>query len=133
MRKYVTFFAAVTAVTSGILVLKLKSVVQDKKHDVIVLARQIHDDKEAMRVIEAEWAYLTTPRILQERSIQFLALMPPRAKQVLADPVIIPFRPDGKEVEKDPGVLLPASLRAKSGAGARAKNKNSALGKGQNL
>ena len=114
MRKSLTFLAGLTAVATGVFVLQLKSTVQDKKKDVTALALQIHDDKEAMRVIEAEWAYLTTPRLLQERSIQFLALMPPRARQILTNPTVIPMRPDGAVVEEDPGVLLPAALNSKS-------------------
>ena len=114
MRKLLTFLAGLTAIVTGVFVLQLKSTVQEKKKDVAALARQIHDDREAIRVIEAEWAYLTTPRLLQERSIRFLALMPPRAKQILTTPTVIPMRPDGALVEGDPGVLLPTALRPKN-------------------
>lgn len=109
MRKLVTVLAAVTAVASGVAVLQLKATVQAKKDDVKALARQIHGDREAIRIVEAEWAYLTAPHVLQDRSIQFLALMPPRAKQIVSDPSAIPMRPRGVEVEADPGVLLPAA------------------------
>ncbi len=113
MRKFVTALAAITAVASGVAVLQLKATVQAKTEDVKALARQIHDDREAIRVIEAEWTYLTTPRVLQERSIEFLALMPPRAKQIVSDPSLVPLRPRGVEVEADPGVLLPTSKKVK--------------------
>ncbi len=109
MRKFVTALAAITAVASGVAVLQLKATVQAKTDEVKALARQIHEDQEAIRVIEAEWAYLTTPSVLQERSIEFLALMPPRAKQIVSDPGAVPFRPKGVEVDGDPGVLLPTA------------------------
>lgn len=114
MRKLVNTLAAVTAVASGVAVLQLKATVQTKKDDVKTLAQQIHEDREAIRVIEAEWAYLTTPRVLQERSIEFLALMPPLAKQIVSEPTAIPFRPKGVDAEADPGVLLPASTKKKT-------------------
>lgn len=109
MRKLVTVLAAVTAVASGVAVLQLKITVQNKQEEVQALAQQIHEDREAIRVLEAEWAYLTTPHVLQDRSIRFLALMPPRAKQIITDPNAIPYRPRGSETDGDPGVLLPTA------------------------
>jgi len=109
MRKAVTVLAAVTAIASGVAVLQLKATIQSKKDDVRALARQIHDDREAIRILEAEWAYQSAPHVLQENSIRFLALMPPKAKQILSSPSIIPFRPKGVDVDADPGVLLPTS------------------------
>lgn len=131
MRKFVTILAAVTAVATGVAALQIKATVQAKTDDVKALARQIHDDREAIRIVEAEWAYLTAPSVLQERSIEFLALMPPRAKQIVGDPSLVPFRPRGVEVEGDPGVLLPARHddegSAKKRAVAKAKKKEREL------
>ncbi|NVJ99424.1 MAG: hypothetical protein HWE25_14825 [Alphaproteobacteria bacterium] len=127
MRRMVTLCAAVTALASGAAVLQLKLAVQEKAEQVEGLAAQIHDDREAIRVLEAEWAFLTTPRALQEKSIKFLALMPPTADQVLEDPTPIPFRPRGIEAESDPGVLLPMREEKKS------KKKTDDRAKGQSL
>lgn len=106
MRRMITIFAAVTALASGAAVLQLKLTVQDKADRLEAMAQQIHEDREAIRVLEAEWAFLTTPRALQEKSIRFLALMPPSADQILTDVTQIPFRPKGIEADADPGVLL---------------------------
>lgn len=106
MRKYVTSFAAVTAIASGVAVLQLKMMVQNKTDDVQVLVQKIYKDQEALRVLEAEWAYRSAPHKLQENSIQFLALMPPVARQIISSPSVIPFR-QGGEVEGGEGVLLP--------------------------
>jgi len=113
MRKLVTSFAAITAISAGAAVLQLKMTVQEKTEEVRALAQKIHDDQAAIRVLEAEWAYLTTPRVLQDRSIQFLALMPPKAKQVLHDPVVIPLRPRGIDVdsEADNSIVLPVAAK----------------------
>lgn len=130
MRRVVTILAAVTAIASGAAVLQLKLAVQNKAADVEALAEQIHRDREAIRVLEAEWAYLTTPRALQDRSIRFLALMPPTAEQVITDPADIPFRPEGIEAESDPGVLLPTANAGggkKEAKGKSAKDKENSL------
>ena len=111
MRKALTIIAAATAIASGAAVLQLKITVQNKVDNVKEIARQIKQDREAIRVLEAEWAYLTTPQVLQDRSVRFLALMPPRAKQIITDPSSIPFRPKGVDVEAGEGVLLPAAQK----------------------
>jgi len=111
MRKFISTLAAITVLASGAAVLKLKVSVQEREEEIRALAQKIHDDQEAIRVLEAEWAYLTTPKSLQDRSVKFLALMPPKARQIIHDPVAVPYRPRGVDVEKgdDKGVLLPAS------------------------
>lgn len=111
MRRMITICAAVTALASGAAVLQLKLAVQEKAEAVEALAQKIHQDREAIRVLEAEWAFLTTPRSLQEKSIRFLALMPPNAEQVVTDITRIPFRPKGVEAGEDPGVLLPTKAK----------------------
>ena len=111
MRRLFTILAAITAVIAGAAVLQLKLAVQEKADEVKALANQIHEDREAIRVLEAEWAFLTTPRSLQDKSVRFLALMPPTAEQILEEPTTIPFRPRGVEAEEDPGVLLPTKAR----------------------
>jgi hypothetical protein len=111
MRKFISTLAAITVMASGAAVLQLKVSVQEKTEEIRGLAQQIHDDKKAIRVLEAEWAYLSTPSALQDRSIEFLALMPPKARQVIHDPVVVPFRPRGVDVEEEKGrgVILPVA------------------------
>ena len=129
MRKIVTCLAAVTAIGAGAGVLQLKNTVQERTDEVRAIARQIHQDEEAIRVLEAEWAYLTAPSLLQDRSIQFLALMPPRAKQILHDPVAIPFRPKGVDVDQSAGdsVVLPAAVKPKQRNSEKPNQKKDSL------
>ena len=114
MRKALTVFAAATAIASGAAVLQLKIAVQDKVDHVKEVAQQIKKDREAIRVLEAEWAYLTTPQVLQDRSIRFLALMPPQAKQIISDPSLIPYRPKGVEVEEGSGASFASCTKRAS-------------------
>ena len=129
MRKIVTCLAAVTAIGAGAGVLQLKNTVQERTDEVRAVALQIHQDEEAIRVLEAEWAYLTAPSLLQDRSIQFLALMPPRAKQILHDPVAIPYRPKGVDVDQNAGadVVLPAAVKPKRQNSEKPKQKRNSL------
>jgi hypothetical protein len=106
MRRYITLLAAGVALLSGAAVLQLKYAVQEQSSKVKDIARQIHRDEEAIRVLRAEWAYKTTPSMLQDRSIKFLALMPPHSDQIVVSPKVIPFRLNvDEEVAPDPGVL----------------------------
>ncbi|WP_262694883.1 cell division protein FtsL [Kordiimonas aquimaris] len=124
MRKAFTAFAAVSAMISGAAVMQLKLAVQEQADEVEVLAQQIHNDRENIRVLNAEWAYLTSPHALQEKSISFLALMPPAPKQILGSLDDIPFRIKGDAVDGDASVLLPSAMTKKKNAPKQKASKN---------
>lgn len=107
MRKAFTAIAALCALMAGAALMQLKLAVQEQAERVAELADQIHDDQETLRILEAEWAYLTSPQFLQEQSIEFLALMPPHPRQVLGDFEEIPMRRRDEKVQSDQTVLLP--------------------------
>ncbi len=115
MRKAINITAAVAVIATGVGVMQLKLAVQEKREAIEMLAHQIQTDRESIRVMEAEWAYLTTPAVLQDMSIDFLALMPSKASQFITDPTVIPMRPKGLEAEDDPGVLLENAFQQKPG------------------
>lgn len=129
MRKTFTVVAAVSALISGAAVMQLKLAVQDQADHVKSIAEQIHADQADIRVLEAEWAYLTSPATLQEKSIEFLALMPPTPKQVLSSAEEVPLRANSEAVDPDDNVLLPTSAKNK----AAQKNKQSATQKGDQM
>lgn len=89
--------------------MQLKHAVQEQAEEVEAIAKQIHADQESLRILEAEWAYLTSPRALQELSIEFLALMPPSPKQVVGSVADIPMRRSDDVVTGDTSVLLPSA------------------------
>jgi hypothetical protein len=124
MHKSITILAFAVAILSGFVVLQLKLSVQAQSETVETLARQIHRDREAIRVLEAEWAHLTTPSMLQDRSIRFMALMPPKAEQIVESPIEIPYRADqSKVVDPDAGVLLPPAKRLGANKEGRRREK----------
>jgi len=109
MRKTFTFIAAVCALASGAALMQLKHAVQEQAEEVEAIAQQIHRDQESLRILDAEWAYLTSPRTLQELSIEFLALMPPSPKQVVGAVSDIPLRRSSEVVNGNTSVLLPTA------------------------
>ena len=105
MRRVLPWIAAGLALIAGVAVMQLKFAVQEKADDVAALAQTIRRDREAIRVLDAEWTYLTSPARLQDQSLRFLALMPPKPEQIVGNPTVIPFRPRGLEAPSDPGVM----------------------------
>lgn len=109
MRKTFAAIAAFCALMTGAALMQLKLAVQEQADKVAALAEQIHQDQESLRILEAEWAYLTSPQALQEQSIEFLALMPPTPRQVIETARDIPLRRSDEVVSEDSSVLLPTA------------------------
>ncbi len=127
MRRVFTTIAAICVLFSGAALMQLKLAVQDQAEKVAALADQIHKDQESIRILEAEWAYLTSPHALQEQSIEFLALMPPSPKQVLGSVAEIPMRRAKEPVSGDDTVLLPAAKKVEPEVSKNSDKKDSAL------
>ena len=94
-RTTVTTLLILLAMVAGVGVMQLKIQIQERTDSVESLARQIRADKEAIRVLKAEWVHLTSPGVLKEKSRKFLLLESPQAEQIIIDPRAIPFRPKG--------------------------------------
>lgn len=109
MRRAFTSIAAICALLSGAALMQLKLAVQDQAERVAALAEQIHQDRESLRILDAEWAYLTSPQALQEQSIENLALMPPMPRQVIEGIREIPLRTSDADVPAEESVLLPTA------------------------
>ncbi len=105
--KFITMLTLAAGVLSGVAVFQIKFKVQEKAKEVEMLAEEILEHREAIRVLRAEWSYLTTPSALQDKSLKFLALMPPTAEQIVASPTSIPYRPEGAKAEEGKPILLP--------------------------
>lgn len=109
MRRAFTIIAAVCALLSGAALMQLKLAVQNQAERVSELADQIHRDEESLRILNAEFAHLTTPQSLQQQSIENLAIMPPRPDQVIGNIGEIPFRRGNSAVSEAHSVLLPTA------------------------
>lgn len=63
---------------------QLKYQVEGLQDRATALNRQIAEDQRAIKVLQAEWAYLTRPQRLQRLSDQFLHLEPVAVHQIAA-------------------------------------------------
>ena len=109
---------------------QLKYRVEGLQHRAEQLNSQIADDRRAIKVLGAEWAYLTRPQRLQRLSGEFLPLIPVHADQIAAmDELplkpVIGLEPAGPVIddlslnpvtgEIDGGPAAPASPRRERG------------------
>lgn len=94
MRQVLTvFFAMLVLASAGGLYL-LKHKVEARRAQVMALERQIMQDSEALRVLEAEWAYLSSPQLVQDHSVRYLRLRPATPDQVVTSLTALPYRLD---------------------------------------
>ena len=118
MLRWLNIVAILAAVAVGIAVVQVKSAVKAQREAVEKIAETIRRDREAIRVLKAEWALLSSPELLQDRAYRFLALMPMQADQIVSSPDAIPMRRRGEDAADDAGVLK-ASAEPKKNAKAR--------------
>lgn len=132
MKRLMMIFLMMATVLSGAVLMRAKYTAQEKARELKVLAHKIHKDREAIRVLRAEWAYKTTPNKLQNQSMDYLALMPIAPSQILSGIDDIPFRRNPVEpVAGTVGVLLPGVKRKQvvSGSGPKAESVTRTAGK----
>jgi len=112
MKRNMKTFLVLGTILMGALLLQTKFTVQEKANELRSLAAQIHRDREALHVLDAEWAYKTSPAKLQEQSLNYLALMPVLPNQILGDLRDVPIRKNIDDpVNGSIGVLLPVQDR----------------------
>ncbi|MFN3232845.1 MAG: hypothetical protein ACE363_11915 [Alphaproteobacteria bacterium] len=82
--------ALLVAVSYGLY--RLKYTVEDQRDSAAAISAQIAEDQRAIKVLRAEWAYLTRPQRLQDLSGDFLDLAPLDPDQI-GELDVIPARP----------------------------------------
>ncbi len=81
--KYAVAFSLV--IISGAMLLDVSQRVQKAEREVRRVDRALEKERESIRVLEAEWAYLNDPARLEEITAQGLDLAMQPAKDVISD------------------------------------------------
>ena len=114
MKRSITLITLFVLIVVSYGLYNLKYEVEDLQDHANGLRAQMEEDRRAIKVLEAEWAYLSRPDRLQKLSQKFLVLQPTVARQVggVADLRLKPM--DDILAPPDTlGARIPASLRAK--------------------
>ncbi|MEN3976304.1 hypothetical protein [Emcibacter sp. SYSU 3D8] len=82
MKRSITLITLCVLVVVSYGLYNLKYEVEDLQDHANSLRAQMDEDRRAIKVLEAEWAYLSRPDRLQKLSQKFLPLQPTVAKQV---------------------------------------------------
>lgn len=106
MRALLTLIAAGLVLLAATGLYGLKHRVEARRAAVQMLERGIEDDSAALRVLEAEWAYLANPQRVQDHVVRYLRLAPPRPGQVAASLAVLPYRGEGRRVDGGAGMDL---------------------------
>ncbi len=82
MIRHTTLLFFLLAGALSIVLFSVKYQVQDLEGEVLSLDRAIAADKQAIRVLEAEWSLLNDPETLRRQATRYLGLEPVRVEQV---------------------------------------------------
>lgn len=82
MTKFKMFFALIALGITAYGMLHVKQQVQLLTRDLIEVKRQIAKDKEALHILQAEWAYLNQPERLKFLADEYLNMRYTEANQV---------------------------------------------------
>ena len=106
-----TLFWLILVSATSFAMFGVKYQVQALEDDLARTNRATATQEHELRVLEAEWAYLTRPATLEAMNRQFLSLGPIATKQLHATATDIPLRPPPPPAEPPP-VELPAVVAA---------------------
>lgn len=82
MKRSITLITLCVLIVVSYGLYNLKYEVEDLQDHANALRAQMEEDRRAIKVLEAEWAYLSRPDRLQKLSQKFLTLQPTVARQV---------------------------------------------------
>ena len=106
-----TLFWLVLVSATGFAMFGVKYQVQALEDELARTNRATAAEEHELRVLEAEWAYLTRPATLEAMNRQFLSLSPIATKQLHTTAADIPLRPPPPPAEPPPAEL-PAIVAA---------------------
>ncbi len=82
MIRHTTLLFFLLAGALSIVLFSVKYKVQDLEGEVLSLDRAIAADKQAIRVLKAEWSLLNDPETLRRQATRYLGLKPIRVEQI---------------------------------------------------
>lgn len=94
MMRILNLIAFILIVAAGTGLYQLKYNTQRLQQEVASLRQQIQEDNEAVKVLRAEWTYLSRPDRMESLGQRYLALKPVAAAQVISSIEDIAFRED---------------------------------------
>lgn len=98
---------------SGGMLMHVSQSVRRAERDLARLDLSIEREKEALRVLDAEWSMLNSPERIEALAKKYLDLDLPEASHLVSDPAKLePLLPE------EEGVLIPASLDSGNGVSA---------------
>jgi hypothetical protein len=112
-----TLFWLVLVSATGFAMFGVKYQVQALEDELARTNRATATEEHELRVLDAEWAYLTRPETLEAMNRQFLSLGPIATKQLHTTAADIPLRPPPPPTEP-PSVEPPAVVAAAEAAPA---------------
>ena len=120
MIRLASLFWLALVLVSGFAMFKVKYAVQDLDDELGRVRKQTVAEQQEIRVLNAEWAYLTQPERLAELNRKFLSLAPIPTKQLQRTVDDIPLRPPpppslpvgeaAAEPETEPGAPAPDTV-----------------------
>ena len=118
MSRLFTLLGLVVVVAAGAALFQLKHAVEARQAEVDRLAGEIVAHRKAIRVLQAEWSYLSDPDRLQDLSSRHLNLRPMMAEQVLPSLDALPWRQPGDgPVTAPPSPIVPSPKEKPTRAG----------------
>ena len=84
-RRMISLLLTGLVIAAGISLYLLAHRVDERRARIAALEAEIARERAGIRILEAEWAYLTSPERIRADAERYLALRPPRAGQQIAD------------------------------------------------
>ena len=95
MTRSLTIAGMILVLLLGAGMFQVKHAVEERDQELDALYRKHVADQKAIRVLDAEWAYLNSPEYLQELALKHLKVAPTMPNQIIGDVEAIPFRSGG--------------------------------------
>lgn len=111
--KLSSFTALVLAILSGAALFWVSQQVQQGEREQRKLQHAVTEEREAIRVLDAEWDYLNRPDRLEELAEEYLKMEPIKADSLVQNVNMIPEPAAVPEAPKDKPVLVSTGSAAK--------------------